>query len=281
MEAGGPGERTTRLLEQDPELGAMLRPASFEQARRYALAATVELPRGPTDPTRLTGARGVAYGLLVLDGLLSRSVRLSETTAKQLIGRGDLVEPAAAPDAEALVEVAVGWEVLEPTTVALLDDRFAESVRPWPEVVSALFERLTAQSARIALHCAISQLPRVEERLHALLWLLAERWGRVTADGVVVPLKLTHEMLGQLIGARRPTVSLAVKLLEQRGEVLRRSDGAWLLVRSGPRAAAVGSALAVGVGAGAAASRTQRSPGAGPNRGDSPPPEAISGSSLT
>ena len=28
-----------------------------------------------------------------------------------------------------------------------------------------------------------------------LLWYLAERWGRVTPDGVIVPLRLTHETL--------------------------------------------------------------------------------------
>jgi CRP/FNR family transcriptional regulator, cyclic AMP receptor protein len=69
----------------------------------------------------------------------------------------------------------------------------------------------------------------VEDRLHAMLWLLAERWGRVTPEGVTLPLRLTHELLGQLVGAKRPTVSLAMKELEARGAVRRRLDGAWLL----------------------------------------------------
>jgi CRP/FNR family cyclic AMP-dependent transcriptional regulator len=65
--------------------------------------------------------------------------------------------------------------------------------------------------------------------LKALFWHLAERWGRVSGDGVVVPLALTHRILGQLVGARRPTVSTALSELAERGELVRRSDGSWLL----------------------------------------------------
>ncbi|MDX6554241.1 MAG: family transcriptional regulator, cyclic receptor protein, partial [Miltoncostaeaceae bacterium] len=76
---------------------------------------------------------------------------------------------------------------------------------------------------------AISQLTRVDRRLKALFWHLAERWGRVSGDGVVVPLALTHRILGQLVGARRPTVSTALSELASSGELVRRDDGSWLL----------------------------------------------------
>jgi len=58
--------------------------------------------------------------------------------------------------------------------------------------------------------------------------LLAERWGMVTPQGRIIRLPLTHETLGSLIGARRPTVSLALGDLAERGEVVRQ-DGGWLL----------------------------------------------------
>jgi hypothetical protein len=51
----------------------------------------------------------------------------------------------------------------------------------------------------------------------------------VTPGGLVVPLQFTHEALGRLIGARRPTVSLALKELSSAGLLSRRDDGAWLL----------------------------------------------------
>ena len=69
----------------------------------------------------------------------------------------------------------------------------------------------------------------MDRRLKALFWHLAERWGRVSGDGVIVPLALTHRILGQLVGARRPTVSTALSELAEREELTRRPDGSWLL----------------------------------------------------
>jgi hypothetical protein len=46
---------------------------------------------------------------------------------------------------------------------------------------------------------------------------------------VALPMTLSHRMLGQLIGARRPTVSTALGELAKEGEILRREDGTWLL----------------------------------------------------
>jgi hypothetical protein len=40
---------------------------------------------------------------------------------------------------------------------------------------------------------------------------------------------LSHRMLGQLVGARRPTVSTALGDLVRQGELTRRDDGTWLL----------------------------------------------------
>ena len=45
----------------------------------------------------------------------------------------------------------------------------------------------------------------------------------------MIPLALTHRILGQLVGARRPTVSTALSELAERDELVRRSDGSWLL----------------------------------------------------
>jgi hypothetical protein len=55
-----------------------------------------------------------------------------------------------------------------------------------------------------------------------------------------VPLALTHRILGQLVGARRPTVSTALGELAERGELVRRVDGSWVLRGSPPDASALG-----------------------------------------
>jgi hypothetical protein len=51
----------------------------------------------------------------------------------------------------------------------------------------------------------------------------------VTGEGVVVPLTLSHRLLGELVGARRPTVTTALASLDREGKLRRRSDATWLL----------------------------------------------------
>jgi len=80
---------------------------------------------------------------------------------------------------------------------------------------------------------AIIHHPRVDVRLHMLLWELADRWGTVHPDGVHVPLHLTHETLGELVAARRPTVSKALRELAERGIATWDGDH-WLLLGDPP-----------------------------------------------
>jgi hypothetical protein len=56
----------------------------------------------------------------------------------------------------------------------------------------------------------------------------------MTPDGVQVPLRLSHRLIGQLVGARRPTVSSALAELAGRGDLVRRPDGTWLLAGRRP-----------------------------------------------
>ena len=44
-----------------------------------------------------------------------------------------------------------------------------------------------------------------------------------------LPVKLTHETLGRFVGARRPSVTLAMGQLADDGLITRRDDGAWVL----------------------------------------------------
>jgi hypothetical protein len=66
-------------------------------------------------------------------------------------------------------------------------------------------------------------------RLLLLLREIAERWGRVVADGVWIPFRLSHDLLADLACAQRPSVSVAVRELAERGLAVRRDDGGWLL----------------------------------------------------
>jgi CRP/FNR family transcriptional regulator, cyclic AMP receptor protein len=220
---------TVRLLEVDPELGALLAAARRAEAERDLVVRTHRLSVGPWDVSRLSGASADHVGLLVLDGVIARELVVADHVSAELLGPGDLVRPWQGANSAGLLPVQAIWSVLSTVTLAVLDRRFAAEAARYPEITAALFDRLGERSLRLATTQAISQLTRVDRRLKALFWHLAERWGRVSGDGVVVPLALTHRILGQLVGARRPTVSTALSELAERGELVRRGDGSWLL----------------------------------------------------
>jgi CRP-like cAMP-binding protein len=79
---------------------------------------------------------------------------------------------------------------------------------------------------------AIVQQARTHIRIHLMLWHLADRWGYVSPEGTILPLRLTHEVLADLVAARRPTVSSALSHLVRSGLVRPAAKG-WLLL--GPR----------------------------------------------
>ena len=66
------------------------------------------------------------------------------------------------------------------------------------------------------------------ERLREKLLQLAEDHGRVARDGVHLQLPITHELLAEMIGSARETVTRAVDALEQNG-FLRRQDRGYVL----------------------------------------------------
>ena len=79
---------------------------------------------------------------------------------------------------------------------------------------------------------------------------------------------LSHRMLGQLVGARRPTVSTSLAELVREGEVARRSDGTWLLTGApvGVPAAEIERVIPL---------RRRLLPPDPPSRSDRPPAEVI------
>jgi hypothetical protein len=123
----------------------------------------------------------------------------------------------------------VRWNALAAVRLALIDRRAAAQLGRYPEIGAVIVDRLSERAQRLSITQAISQLNRVDRRLLALFWHLAERWGRVSRDGIAVPLALSHRLIGELVGARRPTVSTALAELAREGQLVRRDDGTWLL----------------------------------------------------
>ena len=218
-----------RLLEVDPDLGAHLEGRALEEARASLVVRVERVERGHWDPNAAFPNHVGALGVLVADGLLTRDVAVAESTCAELVGPGDLLRPWDDLAAGAPVPAHTEWHVLEPSDLMVLDRRFAEIVSRWPEVTTALVTRAVARAQSLAVSLAISCVTGLKIRLLALLWHLADRFGRVGRDGVSVSLPLTHQIVARLVGASRPSVSTALKELEGEGAISRLPDGGFLL----------------------------------------------------
>jgi CRP-like cAMP-binding protein len=195
----------------------------------------LRLERGPWEPDQ--SERPVDHlGLLVLDGLIGRRVLVPERgRSLELLGQGDLFRPwedDAADDSASFSRLT--WTVIEPATIAVLDESLSARAREVPQLLEALTDRALRRSRRLAVSAAIANTVGVEDRLLLSLWQLAELWGRKAPGGAVLPFRLSHQTLADLVGARRPTVTLALRNLTQREALRRGGSGEWILVGNPP-----------------------------------------------
>jgi CRP/FNR family transcriptional regulator, cyclic AMP receptor protein len=230
----GPGVSppSVAVFQEAPELLREVRPEERAEVSRLRVRVTI-VDRGAWQPPVPRKAAHTHFGLLILDGLVLRRLTLGGRKGAELLGEGDLLQPWVKQMPYDTLEAEPAWEVLEPTRLAVLDRRFAARVSPWPEITAALVERVMDRARMLAFQHVASHIPGLEGRLLALMWAFADRWGRVTREGVVIPLRLTHATLAELVGASRPSVSTAVARLAREG-VLKRTAAGWLLDRSAP-----------------------------------------------
>lgn len=215
-----------QLLELDAELAQQVPEADRAQAIRALRTPVLAFRRGPLDLAEAQLPEAT-WALVVLSGTVLDESRLGDRELGELVLPGEVLlpwvpSPTGLPSERAL-------RALGDVRLAVLDRQFLRACAAWPQLMVTLSRRLADQEHRVATRGLICQLPRVDQRVLAVLWHLAERIGRVSADGVIVPLDTTHAELGRLIGAQRPTVSLAIKQLTAGGALQRRSTGGWLL----------------------------------------------------
>ncbi|MGH3090018.1 MAG: hypothetical protein ACRDSJ_22280, partial [Rubrobacteraceae bacterium] len=153
-------------------------------------------------------------GLLVLNGLVMRTVEVGGRNWVDLLDCGNVLRPWDPLDDHAgPLEIDTSWTVVAPTRLAVLDHRFAAVAARWPVLMERLLIRSLCHSRWLATLLAINSRPRVDERLLLLFRHLAARFGRVTPDGIVVEVPLTHELLSQIVAVQRQSVSLALSAL--------------------------------------------------------------------
>lgn len=221
--------RGVRLLDIDPDFGEELAPGARAEAEQEVVLPIVRLERGLWDVEQLAHARGVRgspRGFLVVAGTVSVDLAIAGQVCTRLITTRELVLLDGRH--EDSIPIHAGWSVLDSAILAVLDDRLAMIGSRWPGLMNAILKRAAQQVRHALLQQAISQLPRVEDRLLALLWSIADRQGVVRGDGVWIHLPVTHATLAQMIGARRPTVSLGLRALSDRGLVIA-DNGGWLI----------------------------------------------------
>lgn len=223
------------VLDADPDLADLLDEDEREQARNSLVAPAIRLSKGEWCPRRAVPDEKHHIGVLVTRGILCREARIGESIGSELVGPGDLLRPWDGGRG-VFVSYDVRWHVLDEAELAILGRGFAVEAARWPALTSALVARAISRSHALALSATISCTTGLDSRLLMLFWYLADRWGRVRRDGVVVPVRMTHELIARLIGARRPSVSTALKRLEHEG-LITRHGGGWLLAGDPPIAA--------------------------------------------
>lgn len=196
-------------------------------AARLAQAPVIDALGPRWEPPDLDA--NTTYGLLVIEGLIGRRVRVGRGISTELLGPGDILRPWDEPCMSNLVPPGLDYRVFRPSRLAVLDQRITSLIGRRPELTIAFSGRLLRRARYAEFLLAVSHLGRVEQRLLATLWHLASVWGRVTPDGTLIPLSLTHEVLGEIVGAQRSSVSTAMTRLEVHKQVVRMADGRYVL----------------------------------------------------
>jgi hypothetical protein len=222
-----------QLLRHDPDLAEFLQGDRLEQARGDLVARVVGFEPGNWAPLERIGELPKGLGLLVLNGLIIRRVGLGGRYGSELLGDGDLLRPWQDEDPGPLPLRTGRWKVLRNGRLAVLDYDFAVRLARYPELLPCLLSRAVRRSRYMTATMAILHQPRIDTRVHILLWELAVRWGNVSRDGVRLPVRLTHATLAELVAARRPTVTKALGELADNDLVTWTGDH-WLLTGSPP-----------------------------------------------
>ena len=204
------------------------RPAA--RAGERAAVRVLRLPASQVVPRALFDDHPDRRAVLVLDGLMVLELGAGRRRVAWLIGTGDLI--CAGQLSELALATQSRWQALTNTRLALLDGGYRHRIAAHPARVDKLMAHAAATTHWLLTRSLVMSSPSAPERLLSWFTLAAQRWGKVIPHGVTVQLPLTHELLGALIGARRPTVSLALKQLRS-GRLTRTAQNTWL-VRSKP-----------------------------------------------
>lgn len=223
------------LLALDPDLAGGLDAAELAAARRVLVPVATAAVGSWRPPTHVVSGSG-ALGFLVVEGLLTRQAIIADTRCTELLGRGDILRPWSMNATEvSSVPIEADWQVVDhPARLAVLDANVTRQLGRWPTITCEILDRAITRARWLSLQLAVCHTKHVETRLLMILWHFADRWGRVRADGVFIDLQLSHRALGEIVGARRQTVTTALGRLRDAGKLKPADGGRWLLLGDPP-----------------------------------------------
>ena len=177
---------------------------------------------------------GESPSVTVLPGDEPRSASDLPDAAFFVVERGTALMAGGSPDSRRLVVAVAGpgallvppceaehVTALVPTRLTAVSPDAHEALLALPSAASAIASALIdAVSDREESLANFARFPYVE-RVRAKLLQLARRHGRVERAGVVIDLPLTHELLAEMVGSTRETVTLALRELASEGFVSR------------------------------------------------------------
>jgi hypothetical protein len=216
-----------RLLDEVAEMELAIPAEERKRARDTVLAPLHMQEVGPLTGVAIGGASH-PFGLLMIGGIVFARTSMRDRPATEILTAGDVFDPWT-EDEPSFMPTRTEYEVYRAVRLAVLDDRFRLAARRWPGLHDVVRAQMAHQARRASRSLAILQLPRVEDRILAFFLDLAERMGRVTSAGIAIDLPLTHALVGEAVGSRRPTVSLALTELAADGLITREAGGIWML----------------------------------------------------
>jgi CRP/FNR family transcriptional regulator, cyclic AMP receptor protein len=220
-----------RVLAADPELGSRLADRRFKAAEAELLATVRGVDAGPWLPG--PPGRAAGAGVLLLDGFVTRVVTVGSRSGTELLGRGDVIQRWVPVPEDTTISVEDDWRVLQAVEFAVLGPDFLDAVNRYPEVLVEVIGRVARRTRRLAVQAAISEIHGMPARVLMLLWHLAEAWGKRSQEGYLLRVPISHETIGQMIGAHRSSVTSALADLVRGGELVARRNS-WLLLGQPP-----------------------------------------------
>jgi CRP/FNR family transcriptional regulator, cyclic AMP receptor protein len=231
LERSAPSVTTASLVATLPEILASV-PATdrlvVERTLIVPLVSARDEDLADVISTQIPGA----FDFVIVEGVVLKETTLARRSALELLGRGDLLAPPLTPARQLESRAVSRYLAHGSTSLAAIEDNVRQAAQRWPGIADFLHDHLARQTHHASMHLAMLHLPRVEDRLIALFSDLAERFGRIAADGILIDLPLTHEIIGGLVASRRPTVSLALQQLAANDVIARLEGDRWKLDRS-------------------------------------------------